>query len=576
MMTPRHALRLTLVCGLALLSSGCILDILLGQAFYHPEGDGPPRTVASIQGTATTAACDTSTSPGATLGATVMCHYSVGGNPIDSLAEFFTADGLFEAIIDPVILQVPATATSFSGTLLGPGGYTGTLGITVVAGSLAADGSTFVTPEPGSKLVIVDFPTPPPPLGALSYTLNFQVPGDATPLQIKMLFAARVTTGGRTFYAPMLPCESTFASVPAITLPTGAALQSVTLPPLASAAPCSGKVYDFRAGATLARGIVTGPGPGGAPHVKVFDGLTGAEVRSFFAYECGTAPPPCFPGGVAVAAGDLDGDGAAEIVTGPGPGRLPEIRAFDTAGTQRLGYQVYPGGFQGGIRVAACDFDNDGRAEIVSAVGPGGASHVRVMRFDATGQFIDDLASFFPYDLGFVGGLFVACGDLDGDHVPEIILGVDAGGGPHIRILRLLGGALSVFDEFFAYDPAFRGGIRVAAGDVTGDGVAELIVGAGPGGGPHVRVFGYATGFPVELAGVMVYDPGFRQGVYVAAGDVDGDGIAEVVTSADGGGGPHVRVLRYAPAVLGGLTGLSEFFAYEAEFRGGVRVGVIP
>ena len=95
---------------------------------------------------------------------------------------------------------------------------------------------------------------------------------------------------------------------------------------------------------------------------------------------------------------------------------------------------------------------------------------------------------------------------------------------------------------FFAYDPAFTGGVFVAAGDVTGDGIADVITGAGPGGGPHVRVFDGATG--TELRSFFAFPPGFTGGVFVGAGDVTGDGVADLITGAGPGGGPHVRIFH--------------------------------
>ena len=76
-----------------------------------------------------------------------------------------------------------------------------------------------------------------------------------------------------------------------------------------------------------------------------------------------------------------------------------------------------------------------------------------------------------------------------------MITGADAGGGPHVRVFDGRTGA--VLREFFAYAPAFTGGVRVAAGDVTGDGRADIITAPGPGGGGEVRIFDGVTGVPV-------------------------------------------------------------------------------
>ncbi|MFH1744960.1 MAG: S8 family serine peptidase [bacterium] len=181
----------------------------------------------------------------------------------------------------------------------------------------------------------------------------------------------------------------------------------------------------------------------------------------------------------------------------------------------------------------------------------------QILTFEMNGNTDNE---FMAYGNNFFGGASVATGDIDGDEAGEIITGAGFGGGPHVRIFNRSG---ELLNQFFAYDKNFRGGVNVAAGDVDGDGVDEIIAGAGRGGSPQVRIF-EANG---RLIGeFFVYDKNFRGGVNVAAGDVDGDGVDEIITGAGFGGGPQVRIFE----VNGELDG--QFFAYDKNFRGGVNV----
>src|SRR5438034_5869193 len=86
----------------------------------------------------------------------------------------------------------------------------------------------------------------------------------------------------------------------------------------------------------------------------------------------------------------------------------------------------------------------------------------------------------------------------------NIVTGAGAGGGPHVREFHHDGTDTGV--GFYAYDAAFTGGVRVATGDLDGDKLDEIITGAGPGGGPHVRVFNQA-GSPTAVPGFYAYVP---------------------------------------------------------------------
>jgi len=122
-----------------------------------------------------------------------------------------------------------------------------------------------------------------------------------------------------------------------------------------------------------------------------------------------------------------------------------------------------------------------------------------------------------------------------------------------------------ISNSFSIYDEAFRGGVNLAVGDIDGDGVSEIVTGAGVGGGPHVRIFDIKGNLKGQF---FAYDEKFRGGVNLAVGDIDGDGVSEIVTGAGFGGGPHVRIFDNQAKLKG------QFFAYENDFYGGIKVAV--
>jgi hypothetical protein len=257
---------------------------------------------------------------------------------------------------------------------------------------------------------------------------------------------------------------------------------------------------------------VTGALAGGGPHVKMFATDNDEVLRSFFAYD------PNFHGGVNVALGDVNGDGYQDIITAPGAGGGPHVKVFSgKTGVVLREFMAYEQSFNGGVFVASCDVNNDGKADIITGAGAGGGPHVKV--FDGVSPVNATLASFFAYNENFHGGVRVASADLDGDGKADLVTAPGPGGGPHVRAFKISsGGAASELFGMMAYDPNFTGGVFVGA-NVGADQVARIVTGAGPGAGMHVRVFNSNGG---EIAGVIPGGSG-AQGAMVAIGQLDGD-----------------------------------------------------
>ncbi|MEK7665656.1 MAG: S8 family serine peptidase [Patescibacteria group bacterium] len=127
----------------------------------------------------------------------------------------------------------------------------------------------------------------------------------------------------------------------------------------------------------------------------------------------------------------------------------------------------------------------------------------------------------------------------------SFVVAQGVGDSPLVRRFNSRGDLLSSFN---AYDDEFRGGVRLAMGDVTGDGVEEIVTAAGPGGGPQIRIFDiegrvYSQFFAFNKSG--------RIGISVATADLDADGIEEIIVTQDKGGNGQVRLFDAQGILLG-------------------------
>ena len=162
-------------------------------------------------------------------------------------------------------------------------------------------------------------------------------------------------------------------------------------------------------------------------------------------------------------------------------------------------------------------------------------------------------------------------------------VGADSGGGPLVTITfnntDTLGNGPQYL-SFFAYSSSFTGGVRVALGDVNGDGNRDIITAAGPSGSPHIKVFtlindstGNWSVNPQPIAQFYAFNlPTFKGGVYIAAADTNNDGFDDIICGAGATGGPRVTVYAGTATGVNTTSPLNNFFAYAPKFNGGVVV----
>ncbi len=238
---------------------------------------------------------------------------------------------------------------------------------------------------------------------------------------------------------------------------------------------------------------------------------------------------------------------------------VPEIKLMRVDGSTVKSFKAYADGFRGGVRVSSADVDGDGVGEVVTGAGRGGGPHIRVFQANGTPR-----AGFFAYDKNFRGGVNLATGDLDGDGKAEIIMAPGPGGDPRVRVFNLAG--INVLN-FQAYPAGTRAGVNIAYGDIDADGRGDFIVSLMKGGLPEVRVFDSDGAWRRAF---MASSEKNRGGLTVSTGDINRDGVDEIVVGAGTSSG-FTQV-----ALFDGYGRKKyEFSPFEKTFSGGVSVGII-
>ncbi len=300
-----------------------------------------------------------------------------------------------------------------------------------------------------------------------------------------------------------------------------------------------------------------------------------------------------FSGASDFAVARLEGQNVHFTAAGGAPNR---VRVFSRAGSSLGTFSPFAG-YNDAVAVAFGDVNSDGIDDLITSATIGNpAVKVYSGATLSDGTFFNNpeshvLASGFAYGINFNVGANIAAGDVNGDGFADIITGA-VPGNPHVKVFDgakiLTSGVIpsdnhpSLLAQGFAYGLGFNVGANVGAGDVNGDGLVDVITGASAGN-PHTRVFDAKTivagkiiptnNTSAVLAEFFPYGLGFNVGSFVAAGDYNRDGFVDVVTGASVGN-PEVRVFSGKDMANGSFNLNKSLLDFFFAFEQGQNIGV--
>lgn len=197
-------------------------------------------------------------------------------------------------------------------------------------------------------------------------------------------------------------------------------------------------------------------------------------------------------------------------------------------------------------------------------VAPALGSGSQLRLFNANGALI---GQFFAYEKSFRGGISFVAEDLDSDGIREIITAPGSGREPEIKIFNSKGKLLY---KFLAYSKNFQGGVNVAAGDLNGDGNKEIIT-SPRSGALQIRIFGFKGGKWTQIIKAFyAYSKSQSQFANITVADIDGDGKDEIIAAPGPGTAPVLKIFGLRNNEIKQIT--PQIYAYDKNTRNGVNL----
>jgi hypothetical protein len=247
------------------------------------------------------------------------------------------------------------------------------------------------------------------------------------------------------------------------------------------------------------------------------------------------------PGAVALA-GDFNGDGESDLALTGGAGWTTLPVAFSNAdGTFRsknlpiMGFATDAA--QPGVRPVAGDFDGDGSSDI-ALVGGSGWSTIPIAFSNGDGSFrVTNLSAPGLASFAQVSGARVVAGDFNDDHKSDLALTGGAGWNTIPVALSNGDGTFQVTNEVVASFPQTAAGALAVAGDFNGDGSADIALTGGTGWDTIAVAFSNGDGtFRVTNVAAAGFPTwAATNGTQAVAADFNGDGMADLALTGVAG-----------------------------------------